>query len=107
MTANNVIKFPKFDNSPPQSGEELGVYFDKNKKAYIDYICDHYCTNLYNKLGGHGFDVFDGDFITNFSYTVETLRYAMYSSLDLDHPLKEHIDDMLEIIESDDLPNLD
>jgi hypothetical protein len=31
----------------------------------------------------------------------------MYSSLDLDHPLKEHIDDMLEIIESDDLPNLD
>ena len=89
MTANNVIKFPILNemNSPPgnpQSEEELGTYFDQNKKEYIDHICDHYSTSLYNKLGSHGFDVLDEEFITYFSYTVETLRHCLYSSLDIE-----------------------
>ena len=113
MTANNVIKFPILNemNSPPgnpQSEEELGTYFDQNKKEYIDHICDHYSTSLYNKLGSHGFDVLDEEFITYFSYTVETLRHCLYSSLDIDHPLADHIDKMIDAVEWDkDMPNLD
>jgi hypothetical protein len=102
MSANNVIKFPKFTASHPQTGEELGQYFDQNKKAYIDYITDHYCSHLYNKLGSHGFQILDDDFITNFSYSVETIRCALYQTLGLEHPLEEHIIDMLEIIDLDD-----
>ena len=106
MNANNVIKFPKPNYASPQSGEELGAYFDQNKKAYIDYLTDHYCSNLYNKLGSHGFDIFDDKFISHFSYSVETIRYALYNSLGLDHQLKDHVEEMLDIIEFED-PDLD
>jgi len=110
--ANNVIEFPKLNDelkSSPKNGEELGEYFDKNKKEYIDHICNHYSTSLYNKLGGHGFEVLDEDFVTYFSYTVETLRYCLYQSLGIEHPLKDHIEDMIDIIDLDEnnLPDLD
>tara|TARA_R110002074_G_scaffold102563_2_gene221630 strand:+ start:462 stop:800 length:339 start_codon:yes stop_codon:yes gene_type:complete len=112
MTANNVIKFPTLNDdigsAPPQNGEELGAYFDKNKKEYIDHICDHYSHSLYNKLGGHGFDIMDDKFITHFTYTVETLRYCLYDSMGMDHTLSGHISEMIEIIETEDeLPDLD
>ena len=112
MTANNVIKFPTLNDdigsAPPQNEEELSTYFHKNKKEYIDHICDHYSHSLYNKLGGHGFEIMDENFITYFTYTVETLRYCLYKSMSMDHPLAKHIDEMIEIIETDDeLPDLD
>jgi len=109
--SNNVIKFPKLTdeiNTPPQNGEELGKYFDKNKKEYIDHIIDHYSTSLYNKLGGHGFEVLDDDFVTYFTYAVEALRFTLYQSLGMTHPLSSHIEEMIEVIDlEDDLPNLD
>ena len=113
MTANNVIKFPTLNDDigsapppSPQNEEELSTYFHKNKKEYIDHICDHYSHSLYNKLGGHGFEILDEKFITHFTYTVETLRYCLYNSMGMDHTLSGHIDEMIEIIE-DDLPDLD
>ena len=113
MTANNVIKFPTLNDEiasepPPKNREQLGDYFTKNKKEYIDHICDHYSNSLYNKLASHGFEVLDENFVVRFTYTVETLRYCLYKSLEIDHPLAVHIEDMIEIIETEDeLPNLD
>jgi len=99
--SNNVIQFPKF-KSDPQNEEQLDTYFNENKKQYIDYLVDRYCSNLYNKFAGHGFDVMADEFTTNFSYSVETIRYTLYQSLNLEHPLREHIEDMLEIETTDD-----
>jgi|TARA_R110000796_G_scaffold65603_2_gene151493 hypothetical protein len=111
MTANNVIKFPTLNDEiavPPRNPEQLGDYFTKNKKEYVDHICEHYTTSLYNKLGGHGFDVLNDDFVTYFTYTTETLRHCLYNSLDIEHPLASHIEEMIDLIElEDDLPNLD
>ena len=102
--ANNVIQFPKFKTGQPQNEEELETYFNENKKQYIDYLCDRYCSNLFNKFAGHGFDVMNEEFTVNFSYSVEVIRYTLYQSLQIDHPLKEHIQDMLELEHDPDIP---
>ena len=44
------------------------------------------------------------EFTVNFSYSVEVIRYTLYQSLQLDHPLKEHIQDMLELEHDPDIP---
>ena len=92
--ANNVLDFPtkralspeelfsdKFHKEPNKSidldkenRDELGEYFTQNKKDYMDHVIDHYSTQLINKLGMHGFEIYDEDFIKRFSYTMETLR---------------------------------
>ena len=67
-----------------------------------------FSNSLYNKLASHGFEVLDENFVMRFSFTVETLRCCLYKSLEIDHPLAVHIEDMIEIIETEDeLPNLD
>lgn len=100
--ANNVIGFPKIGNPPPRNETELGYYFDENKKMYIDHVVDHYSTQLINKLGLHGFGIYEPEFIQNYSFTVETLRSCLYQSIDLYHPFKEYIDQICEELDDED-----
>lgn len=98
--SNNILSFPKIGIPRPSNGEELGQYFDNNKKEYIDHITRHYATQLLNKLAMHGFDVQTETFINNFSFTIETLRSALYRSLDLNHPFQDSIDTMIDALEN-------
>ena len=81
------------------SREELQAEFDENKRVYVDHVVEHYSTQLINKLGLHGFDIYKPEFITTYSYTIETLRACLYQSIDLYHPFKEHIDEITEELE--------
>ena len=84
-----------------ENRDELGEYFTQNKKDYMDHVIDHYSTQLINKLGMHGFEIYDEDFIKRFSYTMETLRSTLYLSLDIYHPFKEHIEEIIVSFKED------
>ena len=114
--ANNVLEFPAKPDKiarralPPEirdgiadkkARNELGEYFTQNKKEYIDHVIDHYSTQLINKLGMHGFEIYEEEFVKRFSYSMEALRSTLYLSLDIYHPFKEHMDDIIENFDGD------
>jgi len=100
MTANNVLQFPNIGAMPkPKNEEELGERFLKNKKTYIDHVVDHYGTQLINKLGMHGFDIYEENFIYRYSFCVESLRATLYGTLDIDHPFHQVMDDSLDLLD--------
>lgn len=96
MKANNVISFPEGNvvrKIPrPDDLQAFGRQVEQNKKKYLDGICDHYSAQLISKLGMHGFEINNEDFIKNYAYTVEALRSTLYQSIGLYHPLKKHLD---------------
>ena len=99
MSANNVLKFPNIGKVPTaRNMEELSTEFLNNKKNYVDHVVDHYGTQLINKLGLHGFDIYEENFIIRYSYTIESLRACLYGTLDIEHPFIEHMEDMLEML---------
>ena len=64
--ANNVINFPKSrtgEDNRPRNNKELQAEFDENKRVYVDHVVEHYSTQLINKLGLHGFDIYKPEFI--------------------------------------------
>ena len=102
MTANNVLQFPNIGAMPkPKNEEELGERFLKNKKTYIDHVIDHYGTQLINKLGMHGFDIYEESFIYRYSFCVESLRATLYGTLDINHPFHQLMEDSLETLDLD------
>jgi|TARA_R100000081_G_C4774461_1_gene147683 hypothetical protein len=102
MKANNVITFPEGNivRKIPRPEDELGNEFAINKKRYLDTLTEHYSSNLLTKLGLHGFNINDEDFIRNYAYTVECLRSTLYQSIGINHPLKKHVDKCIDEIES-------
>ena len=99
MSANNVLKFPNVGTPPAINETELSKQFLENKKDYVDEIVNHYSMQIINRLGMHGFEIFNDEFINNFSYTTEILRATLYQSLKLDHPFVKHIEKGLEELE--------
>ena len=103
MNANNIISFPEGNivrRVKTKESEDLGIEFTNNKKLYLDTLTEHYSTSLLNKLGMHGFEINNENFIRNYAYTVETLRSTLYQSVGINHPLKKHVDKCLEEIEA-------
>lgn len=103
MEANNIISFPEGNiirRVESNKGKNLGLEFTNNKKLYLDTLTEHYSTSLLNKLGLHGFEINNENFIKNYAYTVETLRSTLYQSVGINHPLKKHVDKCIQEIES-------
>jgi len=102
--ANNVIKFPLLSPNPKvMDNEQLGEFMDENKKAFIDEIVDHYATQLINKIGIHGFPIFEDSFIDRYSFTIECLRSTVYGTLNMPHPLQSHIDKVYEVLTNEEI----
>ena len=99
MNANNVVNFPSpLEFKDLSTPEGLGKHFDENKKLYLNSICDFYATQIINKMGTHGFGIYDDQFLNDFTMTVECLRATIYRSLEIDHPLHPEMDRMVELI---------
>ncbi len=108
MMANNVLQFPNIGAMPkPKNEKELGERFLRNKKTYIDHVVDHYGTQLINKLGMHGFDIYEDSFVCRFSICIESLRATLYGTLQIDHPFLEMMEDQLELLGDLDDEDLD
>jgi hypothetical protein len=99
--ANNVFEFPNIGNMP-KNEEQLSSYFEDNKKNYIDHIVDHYSSQLVNKIGMHGFDIYNDRFSADFSCVVEIFRASLYRSLLIPHALTPFMDEMIEKLEFED-----
>ncbi len=109
--ANNVLEFPKSNQNNISKDESLNEYFTKNKKEYIDHVVEHYSTQLINKLGMHGFEIYEKEFIKRYAFTVEAFRATLYLSLDIHHPFKNPIEELVnsfdDIEPSDEFPEDD
>ncbi len=99
MNANNVLKFPGATNFKEFSTPEgLGNHFEENKKLYLDSIVDFYVSQLINRLGIHGFAIYEDKFLDDFSITVEMLRATLYRSLELENALHPEMDRIVGMI---------
>lgn len=93
---NNVIAFPKESlNRPPQNQEEFKRSIVKQKSEYANEIVDHYAQQLANKIGMHGFQIDNEQFMKDFAFTVETMRSCLHRSLGVHHPFQSMIDDAI------------
>jgi len=96
---DNIIPFPKEHTGKRNNPKDLiRDELEENKRNYIDDLLDHYVHQLVNRFSSHGIDVKTKDFILHFAYTVESLRAALYTSMDLYHPLQNHIEKSLDKI---------
>ena len=96
---DNIIPFPKIHCGKKNNPNKLiQDELEENKRAYVDDLLDHYVHQLVNRFSSHGIDVKTKDFILHFAYTVESLRAALYTSMDLYHPLQNHITKSLDKI---------
>ena len=96
---DNIIPFPKIHSGKRNNPNKLiKDELQENKRAYIDDLLDHYVHQLVSRFATHGIDVKTKDFILHFAYTVESLRAALYTSMDLYHPLQNHITKSLDKI---------
>jgi hypothetical protein len=96
--ANNVFEFPNVGNIP-KNEEQLSNYFEDNKKNYIDHIVDHYSSQLANKVGMHGFDIYNERFSCDFACAVEIFRASLYRSLEIPHALTPYMDEIISKID--------
>ena len=98
---NNIINFPKASKSrPPQSVEEFRESILDHKASYANEIVDHYAQQLANKIGMHGFQIDNEQFMKDFAFTVESMRSCLQRSLGVHHPFQEMIDDAITNLES-------
>ena len=73
------------------------------QRAYVDEVTESYATQLANKLGQQGFDVFTKDFDKHFGFTMEAFRATLLKSMELSHPFHEMVEAAVEaIIHQDD-----
>ena len=99
---NNVINFPKPSNGPPRNQEEFRKSILDTKAEYANEIVDHYAQQLANKIGMHGFQIDNEQFMKDFAFTVESMRSCLQRSLGVHHPFQEMIDDAITNLELDD-----
>lgn len=90
MIEDNVIVFPKAKrDTPPQSIEEIHEKRAVVKKEHIEMVLDDVMSNVFYHLSEEGFDMGDEGCVKSTAMLIETMRAAMYKSVDLFHPLHD------------------
>lgn len=94
---NNVIVFPKMKrDTPPQSLEELHEKRETVKREHAEMVLDDVMSNVFYHLSEEGFDMSDDDCIKTTALLIESMRSAMYKSVDIFHPLHDIADSMFQ-----------
>lgn len=96
----NVIIFPKNKlKTPPQTVEELNESLEainteivNVRKDYIEELLDDTMQDIFANFASEGFDLCSEDCIKSTSMLIETLRAAVYRSVNIEHPLHEVAD---------------
>lgn len=99
--ANNIILFPKSKrNSHPQTLEELNQAVEGIKKQVAEIIIDESIGTLFKGLANYKVIVKEKDgnaFMKDISLIVESIRAAVYRSLEFSHPLHTISADMFDV----------
>lgn len=87
---DNVIVFPKAKrDTPPQTVEEVHEKRAQAQKEHIEVVLDDVMSNVFYHLSEEGFTIAEEDCIKQTSLVIESLRAAMYKSVDFNHPLHD------------------
>lgn len=79
----NVIMFPKSKlNCPPSNMEELLDNVETARKEHIEYVIDEAMGFLFNMLYDQGFDLSTDECAKSTAHIMESLRSAMFKSVD-------------------------
>jgi hypothetical protein len=97
-TETKILRFPenRIVRGRPINTEQFNEDMAEHKIKYIDYILSRNMSMLYTKLGLEGINTETEVFYKDFSFTVETLRSALYRTVELPHPIQEIVDENFE-----------
>lgn len=94
---DNVIVFPKAKrDTPPQTVEEVHEKRALAQKEHIEVLVDDIMSNVFYQLSEEGFDITDESCIKETCLVVESLRAALYKSVDFNHPLHDLANNMFK-----------
>ena len=99
---SNVITFPK-KSARGEPLEDFRVKIEKQKEHYINNVVDQHSSALLANIALSGFDIENDEFMKDFAFTVEALRSNLYRNMGLKHTFHKTLDDMIEVIETEEL----
>lgn len=102
MKKTNVITFPK-KSARGEPFEDFRVKIEKQKEHYINNVVDQHSSALLANIALSGFDIENDEFMKDFAFTVEALRSNLYRNMGLKHTFHKTLDDMIEVIETEEL----
>lgn len=102
----NILAFPenRIVRGKILSKADFNDDIAEHKIKFIDFLLAKNMSMLYTKLGLEGLDTETEQFYKDYSFTVETLRSAIYRSLNLGHPIQDFVDEHFKIDESAEPP---
>lgn len=98
-TENNILKFPenRIVRGRPINKEQFNENIAEHKIKYVDYIISKNMSKLYAKLGLEGINTETEQFYKDYSFTVESLRSALYRAMEIEHPIQDFVDTHFQI----------
>lgn len=70
------------------------------KKNIINNLVDTYAEKMASNISLHGIDITANNCDKHYALTIECLRSSLYKAVDLQHPLQEPMEAMIDRIES-------
>ena len=100
---SNVVKFPVAKrNHAPQSEEELQKSISKVRETFVTTTAVDMAFDLFGKLESAGINLNDDEKIRyDLIMISESIKSAMFRSLQMKHPLQEFSENIINIEESD------
>jgi hypothetical protein len=103
---DNVVVFPRAKrDTPPQSIEEIHEKRALVKKEHIEMTLDDVMANVFYHLSEEGLNIADESCIKETSLVIESLRAALYKSVDFNHPLHDIANTMFKYEPLDGIPD--
>ena len=102
MKMSKIINFPK-SSSKGAPFEDFRKKIEQQKEHYINNIVDQHSSNLLANIALSGFKIETDEFMKDFAFTVETLRSSLYRNMGLFHEFHNTLDEMSEIIDTEEL----
>lgn len=97
----NVIAFPKGKrNTPPQTIEEVSNSIEALRRDHVEFLVDECCAFIFNRLYDEGFDLADEEYTKQTTLVVESLKSALYATVNIEHPL-QHLSEKMFVYDSE------
>lgn len=90
-TPTNIVSFPEERIREVRTPEGFSEKLLNHKMVFAETVIDDYMSDLYRRLYLSGIDVETTEFLRHYTYVVDSLRAIIYNSIDINHPLIEHI----------------
>ena len=91
MTENNVIRFPQFRRNIPKISEAV---LKEHNLSQAEEVISDLMGHIVQILHYEGYDIANDDSIMHHAYLLEdSIRSAIYASIQQEHPLHEIAED--------------